>query len=130
MCYVFSTENLGESLHSFNFAPGFSRGTFASSPVPGRNSSLNASWQFYNFIGGAETSTVLPTTTRSPVCCHFSSEIYVYLDEICIIISLLYLTSVLMYGFCVSLYVPVLVCVCVCVIVNLCLLWSVCLCLC
>ena len=115
MCYVFSTENLGESLHSFNFAPGFSRGTFASSPVPGRNSSLNASWQFYNFIGGAETSTVLPTTTRSPVCCRFSSEIYVYL--VCLYVCLCWFlcVSVLL-----SIPVPVMVCLPVPVLVSMC----------
>ncbi|XP_065063667.1 PAS domain-containing serine/threonine-protein kinase-like [Rhopilema esculentum] len=61
-----SKKNLAESLHSFSFAPGFSRGSFAPSPSPGLNSSLNTSWQFFNFVGGAEVGTVFPTTTRNP----------------------------------------------------------------
>ena len=33
------------------------------SPAP----NFNASWQFYNYVGGAGTGTVFPTTVRNPV---------------------------------------------------------------
>lgn len=84
----FFLENLGESLHSFSFAPGFSRGSFAPSPSPALNSSLNASWQFFNFMGGAETGAVLPTTTRNPVsyCLivfYFSVFAFHYFSSMC-----------------------------------------------
>eukprot|EP00794_Sanderia_malayensis_P012151 gene12151-13404_t len=59
-------KNLAESQHSFSYSASFSRGTFTNNPAPGLSSSLNASWQFFNFIGGADSAVVLPTTTRNP----------------------------------------------------------------
>ena len=54
----------GDSLHSFSYAPGHCRGSFLeTSPDP----RLTSSWQFYNFVGGAGTGAVFPTTVRNPV---------------------------------------------------------------
>ncbi|XP_022800681.1 uncharacterized protein LOC111338444 [Stylophora pistillata] len=52
-----------DSLHSFSYAPGHCRGSFLeTSPDP----RLTSSWQFYNFVGGAGTGAVFPTTVRNP----------------------------------------------------------------
>ena len=60
-----------DSMHSFSYAPGHCRGTFAPSPDIRMGSSLGtslgSSWQFYNFLGGAGTGAVFPTTVRNPV---------------------------------------------------------------
>ncbi|XP_048590414.1 PAS domain-containing serine/threonine-protein kinase isoform X2 [Nematostella vectensis] len=54
----------GDSLHSFSYSPGHCRGTFA---TPLHDPALlGASWQFYNFVGGAATGNVFPTTVRNP----------------------------------------------------------------
>lgn len=55
----------GDSLHSFSYSPGHSRGSFLETLPDPR---LTASWQFYNFVGGAGTGAVFPTTVRNPVC--------------------------------------------------------------
>lgn len=54
----------GDSLHSFSFSPGHCRGSFVETLPDPR---LTTSWQFYNFVGGAETGAVFPTTVRNPV---------------------------------------------------------------
>ena len=58
----------GKSLHSFSYSPGHSHGSFLppfspKSPAP----NFSASWQFFNYVGGASTGTVFPTTVRNPV---------------------------------------------------------------
>ena len=55
----------GDSLHSFSYSPGHCRGSFLPTPADPR---LSSSWQFYNFVGGAGTGAVFPTTVRNPVC--------------------------------------------------------------
>ena len=61
MSFVFA----GDSLHSFSYSPGHCRGSFLETLPDPR---LTASWQFYNFVGGAGTGAVFPTTVRNPVC--------------------------------------------------------------
>ncbi|XP_071508045.1 PAS domain-containing serine/threonine-protein kinase-like [Diadema antillarum] len=57
----------GDELHSLSFAGGLSKGSFAPTPTPPPlNISLGRSWSFYNFVGGAQTGMVLPTTVRNP----------------------------------------------------------------
>jgi hypothetical protein len=60
----------GDSLHSFSYSPGHFRGSFVTTPDQAK---LNTSWQFYNFVGGAGTGAVFPTTVRNPV----SNKMYV-----------------------------------------------------
>ncbi|XP_044184545.1 PAS domain-containing serine/threonine-protein kinase-like isoform X1 [Acropora millepora] len=52
-----------DSLHSFSFSPGHCRGSFVEAAADLR---LSTSWQFYNFVGGAATGSVFPTTVRNP----------------------------------------------------------------
>ncbi|KAJ7361891.1 hypothetical protein OS493_014537 [Desmophyllum pertusum] len=52
-----------DSLHSFSYSPGHCRGSFLATPPDPR---LTSSWQFYNFVGGAGTGAVFPTTVRNP----------------------------------------------------------------
>ena len=54
-------------MHSFSYAAGHSRGSFLANSTSQLGASLGRSWQFYNFVGGAGTGTVLPTTVRNPV---------------------------------------------------------------
>ncbi|XP_070533468.1 PAS domain-containing serine/threonine-protein kinase-like isoform X2 [Ptychodera flava] len=56
----------GDELHSFSFAPGHSKGSFAPSPDLNLNLSMGASWSFYNYVGGGQTGVAFPTTVRNP----------------------------------------------------------------
>lgn len=52
-----------DSLHSFSLSPAHCRGSFLEAAADPR---LTTSWQFYNFVGGAGTGAVFPTTVRNP----------------------------------------------------------------
>ncbi|XP_041486067.1 uncharacterized protein LOC121432268 [Lytechinus variegatus] len=59
----------GDELNSLSFTGGLCKGSFAPTPTPPPpplNMSLGRSWSFYNFVGGAQTGMVLPTTVRNP----------------------------------------------------------------
>ncbi|XP_071958896.1 PAS domain-containing serine/threonine-protein kinase-like isoform X2 [Antedon mediterranea] len=55
-----------DGLHSFSYAPGHSKGSFAPSPAPDLSQSMGQSWSFYNFIGGGQIGMTFPTTVYNP----------------------------------------------------------------
>ena len=83
--FILIVDKLGDSMHSFSFmSPSPCRNAFGPSPSPQLSqslnaSSLNASWQFYNFLGGGtEMENIYPTSMRNPVsdsCCLILSSI-------------------------------------------------------
>ena len=57
-------------MHSFSFAPMPYKGSFCNIPSSDPSKlqvSMNASWQFFNYVGGAGTDTATPTVIRNPV---------------------------------------------------------------